>query len=210
MDVDKLKRVNQLSAVLRKHGLAACSSDAVELAGRISGKKEEVAFGSIIAGCEPAAAEEEKGSDEKMETKNTFTEEQIINILQKFADQFSDEIKSMKSKIQQQEDMIKQLTLHYCTSNSKTAEAAQSDEEIAVSEMIGETPEPVQAVTTIVQPQQQMAQTVLCNAPQPQPVAAPPPRMAQQQPAQQPSNPRTGSFDSEDVSIEKFFYFGNK
>ena len=118
------------------------------------------------------------------EQTQKFDEDQIKNILQSFADQFSSEIKRMSEKLDFQEERI--LKLHEMINAQPEQQAPEIEEK------------PVEQ-TTIIEPEVK-------------PVQAPEPTPAHVQQEQKPESesPRSGGFSSEDVAIDKFFYYGQK
>ena len=223
MDVNKLKKINQLTATLKKHGMAACTEDAVELVNRISNKEGEIQFNDLVAQSEKIPAENNEESDARMEKNNSFNDEQITHILQKFADQFSEEINSMKQRVEKQDELIKQLSIHYGSNNEiKSTEKISTEDELAVNEIIKEESGPKnqdRVISGAVIVDQASQHSVVEEKPQQNPVQEPQTHVIEQQETinikEQPSkngsgSPRSGGYASDDVSIEKFFYFGNK
>jgi len=186
MNVDKLKKMNVLAHTLKQHGLAATREDAANLAGDMVGTNEDEEYSKVFVQPDQSISihdeEGEQMQNEQTgeEQKELFDEKQVKNILQAFADQFSSEINKMSEKLDSQEERIRKL--HEMMNNQP--ETQQTPE-------IEEKPEQ----TTIIEPE-------VRQEPTPEPV--------QQEQQPQSDSPRSGGFNSEDVAIDKFFYYGQK
>lgn len=267
MDVNKLRKINQLTATLRKHGLAACNDDATEIASRINCRESEETFSSFISHKEPALCsqntEESKNQDYiasndnysenngqgeiNMEKQKGLTEEKVVKILQSFSDQFCEQINTLKSQIEKQNDIIKELSCNYGQRNDSSMQE-ENEDSIIIDELISEEgaagkvsandaiePAAMHTAGSTVLMQQHLNNPAGRQA---QPSAASYKNESsvnanthQIQNTMQNSNPsqktlqesggtqtrasnnpmpRSGSFSSNDVAIEKFFYFGTK
>ncbi len=186
MNVDKLKKMNVLADTLKQHGLAATREDAASLAGDMVGTDDETQFSKVLVEPDQKVSIKKDEAQENLEQseplKQTFDEEQIKNILQSFADQFSTEINRMSEKLSAQDEMIKEL--RQMAEAKKTAEPAV--------EVKDDVP--------------------LAQIPEVEEKPAAPPKQASQENVQRqaPQSPRSGGFSSEDVAIDKFFYYGQK
>jgi hypothetical protein len=207
MDVNKLRKINQLSATLRKHGLAANNEDAVHMAGQIEGNNNNQEFSDVIKQCDNMAKSEKTNYETEREAKMNqieekikgISEEQVINVMQKFADHFSEEINSMRKKMDMQESMIRQLSKNHSSQMQEYApkHTERVSEEQAVKEIIAEK-------------ENESAETVVIHE-EPHSVEQQQPQVAHSnRGAPAPRTLRTGSYVSNDVSIDKFFYYGNK
>ncbi|MGM5482786.1 MAG: hypothetical protein ACQESF_04960 [Nanobdellota archaeon] len=182
MDVEKLKKVNQLATTLRDKGLADGREEAAMLAGRMNYNGDS-GMDRIFTGEESQKQEEPKAREVQesviasAQEKEGMDEKKIIGILQNFADQFSKEVNSMNDKIQQQEQIINRLQTQI-----KSMASQQNSQ-------------PMQQNT-------QQSQENNNNNTQ----ATEPKENNQQR--QESSQPRSGGYESDDVSIEKFFYYG--
>jgi len=187
MDVDKLKRMNVLAETLKVHGLAATREDAASLAGDMVGSPQEMPMVFMEQQEEevnvPQAQPEQK--------EETFSGEQVKGILQNFADQFCSEINKMSTKLDEQAQVIAALQSRHEELAQKQEAPAQKPIEVSPEE---------QPVQELQQPDSQPVQ---------QPAQQPVQQAAAQQEAAKPS-PRSGSYNPGDVSIEKFFYCGQK
>lgn len=178
MDIEKLKKVNQLATTLRNQGLASGRDDAAKLAGEMSWEQEDnvdhifkennQAEEIKSEGRASSASEERKDEKEKA----VPDEHRMIEILQKFADQFNAEINRLNEKINEQEETIKQISQKLV--NMRVGEQGSSSE----------------SVTESSNPQQQLN--------------------TEKQKGKQEEQPRSGDYNSEDVSIEDFFYYGQR
>jgi hypothetical protein len=186
MDVDKLKRMNVLADTLKHHGLAATREDAANLAGTLVGKEQDDMGAIFECSAVPEVAVEAPEAQE-IAAPQGIDEARFTQVMQSFANQFCAEINKLNEKIEQQDQQIRRF---------KSVLESQKPDVPPVSNA------PVQNVQPEVQ------ETVQAEAAQPvAQVEAPSPQGA---PKAQESNPRTGGLSSDDVSIEKFFYFGTK
>ena len=188
MNVDKLKRVNMLANTLKQQGLAASSQDAVSLANDFScGQRDEDLDHIFIQQKTEETVEKVDVPAETPETKEKadFGEEQIKSILQSFCDQVSGEVNRISEKLENHEQVLSKLSEQLKASESYVQER-QAQEQHSIK-----APEQKEAEE---QPKQQA------------------PVQEQPSPAQekQQDKPRSGGYKSDDVSIEKFFYYGQK
>jgi hypothetical protein len=184
MDVEKLRKMNSLAETLKKRGLASTRDDAANLAGSLVGTPEEQAFTQKLKQESVVSQPTEAGA--KME--RGMSEDQIRKVLQSFADQFVTEINKMGERIAQQDQRI----------------AKYQDMLVAMQHA------PKQSVAMVEQPS--VASQAAESAPAVAHVEAPA-HIEKEQVAvvkEQRYNQRQGNFQPSDVSIEKFFYCGNK
>lgn len=181
MDVEKLKKVNQLATTLRDKGLADGREEAAMLAGRMNYGQGDSGMEGIFS--EPKQEQKETPSEEKIEPEQQpaqqMDEKKIINILQNFADQFSKEVNALSDKMREQEQAMQEMAAEIKRMKSQSMQGQQT-------------------LQTQQQPQQTQAETQTQSQAQ----------QTQSQPEQKQEKPRSGSYESDDVSIEKFFYFG--
>jgi len=131
VDVNKLKKVNQLTATLQKHGLAATSDDASVIAGEINnGENPNESINSIMDTKKEEQVEIKPSEASPMQ--EGISEEKFVEVMQSFADKFSDEINSMKNKINEQEQMIHKL------SNNITNSAQQQEQSVEENNIVNE------------------------------------------------------------------------
>jgi hypothetical protein len=210
MDVNKLRKINQLSATLRKHGLAANNEEAVQMAGDIEGPHNSQEFSDVIKQCDNMAKSEKASYEAENEAKMSrmeekskgFSEEQFIKVMQKFADQFSEEINNMRKRMDMQDNMIKQMS----KSNSQSMQehspkhVQYTNEEQAVKEIIEERENESNQTVVIHEEPSQIQVHHEMKAPESHSGRGAP----------EPRTPRSGNYKPNDVSIDKFFYYGNK
>jgi len=95
------KKMNDLAHTLKKHGLAASSSDAIRLASNVESTQKDnnevhkKNFGDDLA---IKSSPTQDLGDNKM--PNTLSKDQIVDILQQFSDKFCAEINSINAKLQ--------------------------------------------------------------------------------------------------------------
>lgn len=196
MDVDKLKKMNVLADTLKQHGLAASREDAANLAGEMVGTPDEQELSRIFVPDEQQSISvREERKMEATEERVAFDEQQVKSILQNFADQFCEEINQLNEKVDSQAEKIE----------SQAAEITRFQQ--IVQAMKEQPTQNVNLAPAVEQPVQQ---------PEPAPQTEKQPVQLEPAPVQQlkqeapKENPRSGGFDSSDVSIEKFFYYGQK
>lgn len=179
MDIEKLKKVNQLATTLRAQGLAVGRDDAVKLSADMNLGIEDEGLKEIMNPVSEAETKVQEVSEEvatleaeEKKEENSMNEEKFMSVLQDFANQFCAEINSLNDKIAEQEKIISEL----CVYHHKAQQAEQA------------------AVNHQQAPMQPMERQETIN------VREEPQRAA----------PRSGGYDSNDVSIEQFFYCGTK
>jgi len=184
MNVDKLKKMNILANTLKTHGLAATSEDAVSLAGTMAGSKEEQEFTKIFVTDEqkihvdepenekPTINQEELLKTQPEEKNNEKALDEMKGILQRFADQFCEEVNKINEKIDAHEEKFANYQEILTKVNTPKVEEEQPQTQI-ITEKEEKTIEEI--------PKEEST-----------------------------NNPRSGGFESNDVSIEKFFYCGTK
>ncbi len=195
MDVEKLRKVNVLASTLKQQGLAASSEDAACLANTMVPGKCEEDLDKIFAQADHSVAFDNKPEEQKAEKdKGTFTEEQVKNILQCFSDQFCAEIDKLAAKQAQLEEALSRLGSSNGAIASKNEVSEQDIKDVMDegSSVVLDTDEKVQ--------EEQKAE--------PEPVAKP--RVEAPHKEEKQDSPRSGGYNSDDVSIEKFFYYGQK
>jgi hypothetical protein len=192
INIAQLKKVNNLANTLNQHGLAVNRQEAANLARDINGGNEMDYLNglNINEKQEMEVVHTSNGQqmvmEQKKSTSDFMTKNQVECILQKFCDLFGEEMNQLNAQ-------IKGLEIKFNYLQEQLLEAAKAPKS-----------EP-----TVQQPQQS-PQTTFNREPENNPSLG-----AEQQTAQQPSpsddgNHKTGGYDSTDVSVEKFFYFGTK
>ncbi len=140
MDIEKLMKVNSLSKELQKHGLSENRDNAVGMAGDIINAPEETEFSRIIAVKAPEEQPEEpepqgeiKQNPEPQEKR--FGKQEVIDILQRFADQFSTEVNTLNQKFQTQSEQLNDLRMQLQNVSEQTVreekEARPSEDVVA-------------------------------------------------------------------------------
>jgi hypothetical protein len=209
MNVEKLRKVNALTETLRKQGIVANTEDAVALAADIAGSYEEQQFSQVQVDDEQKIVIRDQTSgdvlieepvledttEEIPVEQDTFTREEVINVLQSFADQFIKEVEKVSKRVSEQSTTIAHLQKKLDNLRVvkpqvqpmpvQQQEQPQTEEEGSIQHTLNvlgtnPSPEPVQAAVEEVKPQT----------------------------TQETSNPRSGNYTADDVSIEKIFYFG--
>lgn len=237
MDMEKLRKINELANTLREKGLTTSRTEAAHIAGNLAGTHKEQEFSNDISfnmdNANPLSGVSKPMPENKIEaavqrnedTKNYVDEKRLINILQEFTGVFEkknqESTTELKSIINKQQERINELTsslqlllkkqeeIKTNMSVQKTLEAPQSvaappsapmEEDNLVSELIGETaPQTQQPVNSIAQVSKEpLAQNVQAS----KPIATSERKKSEA--------PRSGGYDSNDVDVQKFFYFGGK
>ena len=174
MDIEKLKKVNQLATTLRSQGLASGRDEAANLAGQMSWQEEDNVDHIFKEESQPeqiSIGEEKMDEQNQVKKEPVYDEQRMIEVFQKFADQFSSEIKKINEKVNEQEETIRQIAQRVVTMSEESSSGDKKTEE--------------------AKPSQQQLNT-------------------EQQEQKTEEKPRSGDYNSNDVSIEEFFYFGQK
>jgi len=184
--MDDKKKMNDLAHTLRKHGLAASSSDAIRLASNVENTQKDndevhkKKFGDDLA----IKSSPTEGLGDNM--SNTLSKDQIVDILQQFSDKFCAEINSINAKLQ---DMEANMA-------SQPIQAPEPVQEQAPEPVQEQAPEPVQEQAP--EPvQEQAPEPVQEQAPvQPEPTVN---DMVQEPAEEKPKNPQDDMMDSVDL-----------
>ncbi len=189
MDIERIQKINKLAVELMQQGLASNRDEAIAQAEKIYRSQEgDVSLQSsqgntLEVGTNGAAPMPTPESAQQRKTSSGFSVE-IEQILKQNTTFLVNQIKGFQEKIASMEEKI--VTLRRDMIDLKR-------------EM------PTQAAVSPA-PQAAPAQP---SAPAPAAPPARPPTNSSGGPAQG-NNPRSGDYNDEDVSIEKFFYVGNK
>ena len=196
MDVERIQKVNNLALDLMKQGLAHTREDAIAQAERIfSGDKGTTAYNEMRQTLgEVEAHKKEEYSAVNPQSQESVTSAEIPaykvkEILEQNTKFIVKTFKEHSEKIQALEREIAQLR------TKVSSERLPTVSELVTMEAEKKAAEP--------QPQVQVQQAA------PQPVTQPVQQAAAPQPVKQEPHPRVGGFTDTDVSIEKFFYYGN-
>ena len=188
MDVERIQKLNSLALDLIRQGLAKDREEAIKMAQETLRDQDSSDF-SQIQGQNPAPI-----TGQSNQTKNPeLSQDKIVQILEKNTQFLVKTIKEFQTKITSLEQEVAQLKnkVNY----SKLPSASQVREPTPLPT---ETQAPVDNKPATPQAQQAPEQQ---QQQQQQPAAA----------AQSSSgHPRSGNYNDQDVSIEKFFYMGSK
>ncbi|MBT4824155.1 hypothetical protein HN695_04775 [Candidatus Woesearchaeota archaeon] len=202
INIAKLKKVNSLASTLNKHGLAANRMDAANLAREINGKQETDYLEGLKINEKQEWEVVHSSNGQKMilETKQKASSTDVLSrtqteaILQKFCDMFGQEISNLNATIKGLEIKFSYLQEQLAQMESKTAVNVEAQQPV-VQEM--HPSHPIERAQTTLNPVQEVREPE--NKPH-----------HQVRSAEEGNNPRTGGYESNDVSIDKFFYFGTK
>lgn len=192
MDIEKLKKVNQLATTLRQQGLAVGRDDAAKIAGQMNFDQDDEGLNKIMDTVSPGSEQivindgQAPQPQEQVSTPQAqaapqmqpgISEEKFLEVLQSFADQFSAEVNSITQRVNRQEEMISNIqkaleVLANATPSQQAAPQAQSSPQQAA-------PQERQETINVKEEEKKTA-------------------------------PRSGDYNSNDVSIEDFFYYGQK
>ncbi|MBT4540947.1 hypothetical protein HOC35_05530 [Candidatus Woesearchaeota archaeon] len=231
INIAQLKKVNSLANTLNKHGLAVNRQDAAELAKEFNGggemdylnglkvnEKQEMEVVHTSNGQQMVL--DKHNMEKPSETSDFMTKPQVESILQKFCDLFSEEMSQLNAQIKGLE-----IKFNYLQEQLMEAATSQSEQQIQpVQPLPQEMQQPYSPQTTLnsepenniiasepennvnIQAQPQFIQTTEPQQAQPvqQPVQVPPTST----PVNEDPNHKTGGYDSNDVCVEKFFYYG--
>lgn len=211
VDIAKLKRVNSLASTLTKHGISMNRLDAANLARSINGgedmdylnklyvNRNQQMIG-VVSG--QAYNENSNGQESAKQVvvdngngqqlvqevpiqqvqlpKNILSKQETEAILQKFCDLFGDEISKLNAKIEGLEIKFTYLQTQLAENEKRLNNGSHAETQTTLGSKESENNVKVEA----------------------KPVAAANSNTS--------SHPRTGNYNSDSVSIEKFFYYGNK
>lgn len=228
MDMEKLRKINDLANTLREKGLTTSRCEAAHIAGNLAGTAEEQEFSNSISfkmdessplrdAATPMSGNRIEAAAQKQDMKNYVDEKRLINILQEFTGVFEkrneDSANELKAIINQQQERINELTSSLQLLAKKQEELKNNAAALAAA------PAPVVQAP----PAQPMEEDSLVSeligevapTPAPMPVATPAPIAAAPAPApvsekKKSQAPRSSGVTSEDVDVQKFFYFGGK
>ncbi len=184
MDVDKIQRINNLAVELEKQGLAECREDAVAQARKIFNVEDGPAINNKDMHEGSLQPRDENSSDDSQSTVQTrLTDEKIEKILER-------NTKFLVSTIKKFEDKMAILETELAGIKSRIHKVSQPQ---AAPKPAPSAPVP--------------------SSPSPEPAATNPPAEPANTGSTNPQggdHPRSGGYNDSDVSIEKFFYMGNK
>lgn len=180
MDVEKLKKLNQLTKELQKHSFAFTSEDAFKQAEKVfDNVKNNLNTVEQTPPTEQTVIKESTNNNNSVSTENStdyLLQKKIEYLMEMSTKKFIQEIENMKTEIQ---------NLNLQIQNMKNDQASQQLSQV----------QPTKTEETVEQPindEPKQSQTTSDSKKTNEP------------------HPRQGNYKSEDVSIEKMFYFGNK
>jgi len=189
MDVERIQKVNNLALDLLKQGLASSREDAISQAEHIfSGDKGTTAYNEM----RQTLGEVEAHKKEEFEAMNPHSQASTNNVdlpgykIKEILEQNTKFIVKTFKEFSEKIDVLEKEVARLRTKVS--SERLPTVSELVTMEAQKKAAEP--------QPYMQVQQT------------APKPVQQQQAPAE--PHPRVGGFTDKDISIEKFFYMGNK
>ncbi|MBI5072544.1 hypothetical protein HZA99_01875 [Candidatus Woesearchaeota archaeon] len=205
MDIERLKKLNSLAGELKHQGIAHNHEDAAFLAVTMVGEEGEQCLSDMHINEDQSLVMREfiKDKPAKAEVLKPFvsvSSEQQIIAEQPTASAVSmnkDEIKAEMENVLQNfaNALVQEFTALQQTVQQQNAQLIQLMEELHALPL-----QKQQQPTMVVQEQVPVQRTLQQPT---QPVQSTPVAPAA-------GNPRTGTFATEDVSIEKMFYFGSK
>lgn len=206
LDIERLKKLNSLAGELKHQGIAHNHEDAAFLAVTMVGEQEEQCLSDMhinddqslvireIIKAKPVKLQEEsvkrsEGEMLDMEQHKAPPQEDVLNYVQQY----------MKQSMTKED--VQQILQNFATQivsefNSLQEKIEQSNAQI--NQLVQQISALQSSAKTQVQEQVPVQRTLYAQPTQPvaaEPVAA---------------NPRTGNFATNDVCIEKMFYFGTK
>lgn len=215
VDIAKLKRVNSLASTLTKHGISMNRLEAANLARTINGGEDmdylnklyvnrnqqmigvvsgqaynensngqESAKQVVVDNGNGQQLVQEVPTQQVQLPKDILSKQETEAILQKFCDLFGDEISKLNAKIEGLEIKFTYLQTQLAENEKRLNNGSHAE-----------------------------TQTTLHSKSEPEnnvKVEAKPAAASNNSNSNTSSHPRTGNYNSDNVSIEKFFYFGNK
>ena len=218
LDIGKLRKVNELAKTLTKHGLVANKMEAADLASELQADDDETYAlhhiqinpnqKMVVVGQQ----KQQQHSEQPKVIKDYYTKTEVETVLQDFADLFGREVKKLKLDLEELQNKLDALQAAQEFSSHNAEELVEGPRLHSHVEPLPEiTPADPQRVSQIESSEQQFqqpAQKTLVQGRQSESV-----QYVQQLAKQQGSevnHPRTGGFNSADVSIEKLFYYGTR
>ena len=189
VNVEEIQKINNLALDLMKQGLAQSRDDAITQAEKILKKKDTAEYSEMRETLERV---ENHKSDEFLEkkTQEDLSENSIKNILEQNTKFLVRTIKDFKEKVYSLEKEIGELRnkINYQSLPTVNDIVSTKNEENVDN-----------------QPQIEQAEEVPPIEVNPEPIKV----IQENKKDAIKSHPRSGNFNEDDVSIEKFFYMGN-
>ena len=189
MDIERLKKLNSLAGELKHQGIAHDHEDAAYLAVTMVGEEEERCLSDMHL-----------NEDQSLMIKEIIRENPVHKTEQRFEENF----RGFPQQPQQiQGGMNKEDVEHVLQNFASTLVAEFNTLHAQLEQNTAQLQKLMELMSTVsVNPVQQIQQEQV-------PVQKTLPQEPTQQAAQA-ANPRTGNFATDDVCIEKMFYFGSK
>jgi len=194
------KSAEKVANILKKHGLAASSMAAEEMAQ------------SIVGSTSPSQRHTDLEKAEKQSTG--ISEEQVIKVLQKFTDMFTKEVEKINERISNVEKQLDKIQNNAgpgeVLSTASLTEHMEQAAEPEAQQTLPQTPAPAGMPPLPTAPSQEPTPQVQASAPI---INASSGSQVGEQAAEDKKpkgNHRTAPYDSEKYSVEKFFYAGGR
>ncbi|MBI5066521.1 hypothetical protein HZA97_09915 [Candidatus Woesearchaeota archaeon] len=183
MDIEKIKKINEISKNLRAHHFSMSSEEATNEAKSIFGELGSLQQGQALQTMqEPQPSQNLQQASQVLQSQsNNQNGSSVLLLEKKFQIILSQSVKTLKDDLTNLQDTVEFLQQELSKLHQKVAKMQQ----------------PTQP---IVQQPQQFQQPVQQAQPQQNNVQKP------EEPKQ--THPRQGNLTSDDVKIEKFFYYG--
>jgi hypothetical protein len=201
--IERMRRINDLTRELKQHGFAESSFEAIQQANQIYGN--EAVDDHVKSGMIAKSQHERMVKDENMEdgTGMTFTERKLSKL--------SNDMEALTGKMNEIIQAINDL-------DARMTDLKVKQDKLALVKQESFRPEPVrseQRVESRVEPRVDAKVEVIVEETVSRPEVKVEPKVeAPHAPHEHADeyamNQRTGNFQSQDVSIDKMFYFGNK
>lgn len=200
MDVEKLKKMNQLAALLRQNKLVEDRMEAAAMAGALAGEGQEIRDMFMITPDQKMVIKDDyvrthDHTEAQQPTKPGVTEERMLQVLQSFADQFVAAVNKLEAQMVVHEQLLREFKDFKDHAGQLQTTPVQHTTEGFTSQ------QPSAGVHTVA------AQPATSVAPSPLEVPSST-QMAKLQNEATKDHPRSGSYKPADVAIDKIFYFG--
>lgn len=184
MDIEKLKKLNQLTKELQKHSFAFNSDEAFKQAGKVFEETgQKVTQTNDVRENQSEANTSQTNSSSTIrqapdESSDFLLQKKIELMLEMNNKKIAEELQNLRAEIENLQSQIQKFRIELQESAVKSVSSSQETSETQAP--VAEKQEELQKL----------------NPPS--------------EPKSQDSHPRQGKYTPEDVSIEKMFYFGNK
>lgn len=217
MDVDKIVKMNKLSKELQKHGMAQSSEDGIMQAEKmVEHNENDRMFGD---GSE-TKEEEIKVSEIKEPERPTRPAEPALqqglaDPNQKSVIELNEFVKNLHSNMEKKVQAIDTLQQKILSLELEMDQLKKNHEKLLQKleeDNLAAKPVPKQEVQSTITSEHRERPAPARPEPAQSPQPAPQPELRQPEKPKDTTNgsPRSGNYTSEDVSVDKVFYFGNK